>query len=150
MADLTCADAIAAEQFDCFILTQTLHIIYDIHAALSHSIRMLKPAGVLLCTIPAVSRVNYEDGGLDSGDYWRLTGAAVRRLFNEVLPAGGLHRSDLGNVKVCAAFLFGLATEDLAPEDLHFRDPWFPLVHCVRAVKPSPTLDSPALRPQAS
>ncbi len=73
-ADLTCADAIAADQFDCFILTQTLHIIYDIRAALADALRMLKPAGVLLCTIPAVSRINYEDGGLETGDYWRLTG----------------------------------------------------------------------------
>ena len=136
VADLSSAGAIAADQFDCFILTQTLHIIYDIHAALALAVRMLKPQGVLLCTIPAVSRVNYEDGGLETGDYWRLTGAAEHRLFCEVLPADGFTIQTSGNVKVCAAFLFGLAAEDLSVEDLKFNDPWFPLVHCVRAVKP--------------
>jgi len=136
-ADLSCADDVTGDQFDCFILTQTLHIIYDIRAALSHAVRMLKPDGVLLCTIPAVSRVNYEDGGLESGDYWRLTAAAVRRLFEEILPSECVSIHTPGNVKLCVAFLSGLATEDLSADDLAFRDPWFPLLHCVRAIKPS-------------
>ena len=46
-----------------------------------------------------------------------------------------------GNVRVCTAFLYGLATEDLDSTDLAFNDPWFPLIHCVRAVKHS---DRPA------
>jgi peptidoglycan/xylan/chitin deacetylase (PgdA/CDA1 family) len=137
VADLAHAGHVPAEQFDCFILTQTLHIIYDIRAAVSHAARLLKPGGVLLCTIPALSRVNYEDGGLDGGDYWRLTEAAVRQLFAEVFPLDHFEVRTYGNVRVCTAFLYGLACEDLAPADLDVADPWFPLIHCVRAVKPS-------------
>lgn len=121
--------------FDCFILTQTLHIIYDIRTALSNAVRLLAPGGVLLCTIPAVSRVNYENGGLESGDYWRLTASAVRRLFGEIADLEAVEVSTYGNVQVCAAFLYGLATEELSEDTLRHSDPWFPLVHGIRAVK---------------
>jgi hypothetical protein len=79
--------------------------------------------------------VNYENGGLQSGDYWRLTHAAVRRLFDEVLPATSTEITTYGNVAVCSAFLYGLAATEIPPEDLAFSDPWFPLIHCIRAVK---------------
>jgi SAM-dependent methyltransferase len=138
IADLTRADQVSSDQFDCFILTQTLHIIYDFRSALHEAVRLLKTDGVLLCTIPAVSRVNYEDGGLQSGDFWRLTRAAVQRLFSEVFQPEHVSIETYGNVRVCTAFLYGLATEDLDLNVLKFNDPWFPLVHCVRAVKQSP------------
>ena len=137
VCDLTCAHGIQDNRFDCFILTQTLHIIYDMRAALVHAARILKPGGVLLCTLPAVSRVNPEDGGLKSGDYWRLTGAAVRRLFEEVFPQDRISVETYGNVRVCSAFLYGFAAEQLSPEELAFNDPWFPLLHGVRAQKSS-------------
>jgi hypothetical protein len=135
LADLQTADDLPGDQFDCFILTQTLHVIYDHHAALRHAARLLKPGGVLLCTIPAVSRVNDEDGGLESGDYWRMTQAAVRRLFTEVFHRENVEIHTYGNVRTCAAFLYGVAAEELAQEDLEALDPWFPLIHCVRAVR---------------
>src|SRR5215510_7351380 len=43
IADLTAADAIPADTFDCFILTQTLQLIYDIRAAISPAHRSLRP-----------------------------------------------------------------------------------------------------------
>jgi SAM-dependent methyltransferase len=137
VADLTRAESIDSDRFDCFILTQTLHVIYDMHAALSHALRLLKPGGVLFCTIPAVSRVNYENGGLDSGDYWRLTGAAVWRLFEAQTRVASLSVESYGNVRVCAAFLYGMAAEEISAPDLTFNDPLFPLIHCVRATKRS-------------
>lgn len=135
IADLAAADHLPGDRFDCFILTQTLHIIYDCRIALGHAARLLKPGGVLLCTIPAVSRVNDEDGGLESGDYWRMTAAAVRTLFREAFPAGEVEITTYGNVLTCTAFLYGLATEEMSGDDLQHHDPWFPLIHCVRAVK---------------
>jgi hypothetical protein len=38
-------------------------------------------------------------------------------------------------VLVCAAFLYGLAAEDLTEEELLYDDPFFPLVVAVRARK---------------
>lgn len=137
VADLARADRLPDGQFDCFILTQTLHIIYDCRAALGHAARLLAPGGVLLCTIPAVSRVSDEDSGLEGGDYWRMTAAAVRRLFGEFFAASDLEVTTHGNVLTCTAFLYGLAAEELSEGDVSYNDPWFPLIHCVRAVKRS-------------
>jgi peptidoglycan/xylan/chitin deacetylase (PgdA/CDA1 family)/GT2 family glycosyltransferase/SAM-dependent methyltransferase len=136
VADLTKAEDVPGNEFDCFILTQTLHMIYDIRTALTQAVRLLKPGGVLFCTIPAVSRVDFEKGGPDTGDYWRLTQGAVRQLFSEVLPLDAFTVTSYGNVRTCIAFLYGLAVEDLQDDDFKFNDPWFPLIHCVRAIKP--------------
>jgi SAM-dependent methyltransferase len=137
VADLSRADHVPGDQFDCFVLTQTLHIIYDARSALGEAARLLKPGGVLLCTIPAVSRVNYENGGLQSGDYWRLTRAAVLGLFAEFFEPRELSVETFGNVQTCAAFLYGLAAEELEAAELDYHDPWFPLVHGIRAVRSS-------------
>ena len=137
VTDLTAATDVPAEQFDCFILTQTLHVIYDVRAALSHARRLLKPGGVLLCTLPAVSRISDEGSGLDHGDYWRFTEASTRALFAELFPPESFEVTPYGNVLACAAFLYGLATEELAPHELDHPDPWVPLLFAVRAVKPT-------------
>ena len=140
VADLTKTAGVPSDAFDCFIFTQTLHIIYDIRGALSSTYRLLKPGGVVLCTLPSVSRINYEDGGLESGDFWRFTAAAVRQLFGEFFPSDSYMVSGFGNVLTCTAFLYGLAPEELTREELDFVDPWFPLIFCVRAVKPATTV----------
>ena len=146
VADLTRADCIPSEAIDCFILTQTLHIIYDVRAALFHAYRVLKPGGVLLATLPAVSRINYEDGGLDRGDYWRFTEASLRRLFADLFPPDSFDVIPAGNLKACMAFLYGLATEDLRQAELDHLDRRFPLVFCVRALKPAPQVSDAARR----
>ena len=135
VADLTAAHHVPAGRFDCFILTQTLHIIYELRAVLRHAHRILAPGGVLLCSVPAVSRVNYEDGGLDGGDHWRFTESTVRRLFTEFFPLDGVEVNGFGNLMACTAFLYGLAPDELDQDELEFVDPWFPLGVCVRAVK---------------
>ncbi|MGL6345186.1 MAG: glycosyltransferase, partial [Waterburya sp.] len=48
VADLTSADNIPSDSFDCIILTQTLQFIYDFRAAIKTIYRILKPGGVLL------------------------------------------------------------------------------------------------------
>src|SRR5919109_956913 len=42
VADLAAADTIPPRRFDCFILTQTLQLIFDTPAALRHAHRVLK------------------------------------------------------------------------------------------------------------
>lgn len=135
VADLTRADAIASDTYDCVILTQTLGLIYDAPAALAHVCRILKPGGVLLCTVPAAGRISYESPGLD-GDYWRFTEASVRRLFADVLPVEAFQLTGFGNVLACSAFLYGLAPTELSVSELDAVDPFFPVVYGIRAVKP--------------
>lgn len=134
--DLTEGAGIPDAQYDCFILTQTLHLLYDFRGALRHAVRVLRPGGTLLVSVPAVSRILPEDGGIDT-DYWRFTEASMRRLFWELLPLDAFEVRSYGNVLSAAAFLYGLAAEDLEPGELDRVDPHFPVIIGVRARKPA-------------
>ena len=133
IADLTAADHVAAEQFDCFILTQTLQFIYDVHAAVRHAHRLLAPGGVLLVTLPVVARISPRYG-LET-EYWRFTAASCRRLFGDVFGASNVEVRTYGNVLVDMAFLQGAALEEIPRVKLDVDDPYFPLVVTVRAVR---------------
>ena len=135
VADLRHADAIPTATYDCVILTQTLQLIDDIPAALAECARILRPGGVLLATAPSVIRLD-DEGGLD-GDFWRVTEASARKLFADVFPLDAFEVTAYGNVMACAAFLYGLSVEEMAPADLDRKDPNFPLVIAVRAVRPA-------------
>jgi SAM-dependent methyltransferase len=131
IADLAAAEAIPGDRFDCFVLTQTLQYMYDVGAALTHVHRILRPGGVVLATLPVVSRVT--DPPLT--DYWRFTELAARKLFGEAFAGGTVETWPRGNVLSQVAFLEGLAAEDLDDARLEPDDPRFPLVICVRASK---------------
>jgi peptidoglycan/xylan/chitin deacetylase (PgdA/CDA1 family)/SAM-dependent methyltransferase len=135
VVDLAKADALPSDRYDCVILTQTLHVICDVRAVLAHVERILKPGGVLLCSFPAVSRVNPEDGGLDGGDFWRFTEASVRALLTERFPVSAFEVATFGNLAVATAFLQGMAVEEMSAPILDQIDPWHPLLYCARAVK---------------
>jgi hypothetical protein len=136
VADLSCAHNVPSDAFDCFILTQVLNVIWDVRGALTHAVRILRPGGVLLCTVAAVDRVSYEDRGLD-GDYWRFTEASLRALLASVCPHDCFEVTTYGNVMACAAHLYGVAAEELEPSDLDENDPAFPLIVAARVVKPT-------------
>ncbi|MFL6195570.1 MAG: class I SAM-dependent methyltransferase [Thermoanaerobaculia bacterium] len=132
VADLAAADAIPRDSFDAFILTQTLHLIYDVRAALRHARRILRPGGVLLATLPSVSRVSR---GAAASDYWRFTPASARALFGEAFAPDRVTVRCYGNVLSGIAFLSGMAHEELAAGELAVRDEHFPVIVAVRAVK---------------
>jgi SAM-dependent methyltransferase len=135
VADLTCADSIPSDTFDCIIFTQTLQVIYDVRAAIRHLHRILKPGGVLLATFPGISQISRYD--MDRwGDYWRFTTLSARRLFEEVFPPGNVTVRAYGNVLAAVAFLHGLSAEELRREELDYHDPDYELIITVRAVKP--------------
>ena len=130
IADLTAADAIPPDQFDCFVLTQTLQFIYDTRAALRHAHRILRPGGVLLATVPALSRLDRR-----LVDYWRLTAASCTALFGEVFEAEQLAVRSYGNVLTAIAFLTGMAYQELTRRELEACDEHFPVIIAVRATK---------------
>lgn len=132
IADLTEADVIGDESFDCFILTQTLQYIYDTRSALRHAHRILKSGGVLLVTVPSISPIVDEDG---LTDYWRFTPASCERLFGEIFGAGSVEIHAEGNVVSSVGFFAGLAQEELEHAELERRDARFATLVCVRAVK---------------
>lgn len=138
VADLTCADHIPSDTFDCIILTQTLQFIYDVPAAVRTLNRILKPGGVLLATFPGISQISRYD--MDRwGEYWRSTTLSARMLFEDVFPAANVAVEAHGNVLAAIAFLQGLAAEELRQEELDHRDPDYEVLITVRAVKAEAT-----------
>lgn len=134
IGDLSTADHIPSDAFDCIVLTQTLHLIYDVRAAIATLHRILKPGGVLLATFPGMSQIDAGEWG--GSWYWGFTLQSARRLFGEAFPDTALALEAHGNVLATMAFLHGLAVAELRPEELDHQDPQFQLLITVRAVKP--------------
>jgi SAM-dependent methyltransferase len=135
IADLSCANEIPNDTFDCIILTQVLPFIPCVHSAVRTLHRILRPGGVVLATVPGISQIVRYD--MDRwGDYWRFTSLSARRIFEEA----GFSQPDTtvevhGNVLVATAFLQGLSTKDLRTDELNHQDPDYEVLITVRAVK---------------
>ena len=56
VGDLATGENIPVSAFDCIILTQVIHVIYDIKSALRNTLKALKPGGVLLLTTAGISQ----------------------------------------------------------------------------------------------
>lgn len=132
VADLGDRDSIPAERFDCVVFTQTLHLIPDMETAVANVWRALSPGGVLLLTVPALGRHEPRQGL--HPDRWRVTKLGLEWLLTGLSNA----RVDIttyGNVLSCTAFLYGLAAEELRPEELRVVDREFPLLVGGRVLK---------------
>ncbi|HSL43692.1 MAG TPA: glycosyltransferase [Anaerolineales bacterium] len=134
VADLSRADHIPSNRFDCIILTQTLHLVYDVNAAVQTLYRILKPGGVLLATFPGISQLSIDEWS-DSW-YWSFTLHSARRMFEKVSLSKNLEIQSHGNVLAATAFLQGLAVDELDQEELDHSDPQYQVLLTVRAVKP--------------
>lgn len=133
IADLADCDDLAGEQFDCFICTQTLQLIYDFKAAVANAYRLLKPGGTLLLTVPSVSRIVVHHG--EQLDYWRFTLASCRRIFGEQFGDDQVEVTTYGNPMTGAAFLHGLAMEEIPAQKLDVHEAYFPVLCGVRATR---------------
>jgi hypothetical protein len=159
VADLSRADHAPADTYDCFINQFSMPVIYDVEAALYHSIRMLKPGGVLLVNFACVDYYLYR--GLEMGTgaslylYWMFTPLQIVNVLNQLgLTEADYHLEVYGNLLTRIAFLLNLPAEELTHKELTFSDPGQPLLICVRAVKPEnwrvvkPTYRNPCCLPQ--
>ncbi len=134
VGDLTHAEQLPTDSFDCFVLTQTLHLVYDFHSALETIYRVLKPGGVVLATVPGISHKSVDEWQ----DYWcySFTTASMEKLFGEFFPADGVEVEAHGNVLAAIAFLEGLSFDELTQQELDYRDRCYELLITIRAVKP--------------
>jgi SAM-dependent methyltransferase len=132
--DMTDPKTLPADAFDCIILTQTLHLLYDMKSGVTALYRALKPGGTLLLTVPGITPI---DPG-EWGDYWywSLTEAALRRLLGEQFAAEQVKCTTYGNVLAAITFLAGIATEEVPQQKLDVYDRSFPMIIGGRAVKP--------------
>lgn len=135
VADLTDAPNIPSDAFDCVVLTQTLHLVYDMPAAIRTVHRILRPGGTVLATVPGISQLASD--GWEESWYWSQTPLAATRLFGDVFGANDVEVSAKGNVATAVAFLEGFAAHELRRETLATVDPRFPLLVTIRAVKPA-------------
>ncbi len=133
VGDLTDAPNVPSDTFDCVIITQTLHLIYDVKAALRTCYRILKPGGVLLATVPGISNVDYEEWG--SIWLWAFTKRSAQLLLEETFPDGQLQITSDGNVLVASAFLYGLGVGELTKNELETNDPHYQVIISIRAQK---------------
>ena len=114
VADLTCADHVPGNTFDCIVLTQVLPFILNVPAAVRTLHRILRPGGVVLATVPGISQIVRYD--MDRwGDYWRFTSLSARKLFEAEFAGGSVEVESHGNVLTATGFLQGLSTRDLRP-----------------------------------
>ena len=130
--DLTTGTQLPSDAFDCVLLTQTLHLIFDVHAAARTLHRILKPGGVLLLTVPGITQIPRSES---SYWYWSFSSLAAERLFRDAFVDGAVDVTSHGNVLAATAFLYGLAGHELRDDELDANDPDYPVTITVRATK---------------
>lgn len=133
IGDLSDAPQIPSDAFDCIILTQTLHFIYDYKGALKTCHRILKKGGTLLLTIPGISHI-------DKGEWknywlWSFTDTSMRRLMLELFEEDKVHIQTYGNVYVATAFLYGMGLPEVRADYLDVHDPSYQVIIAVKATK---------------
>lgn len=120
-------------KYDCIILTQVLQFIDDYDSAVKEGGRILKPGGVLLVTLPFISRIDRRTG--PAGDYWRFTLASAKYIFEKYFSSSNIEIKSWGNILAGLAFWIGMAQEELWQKELNHNDPDFPVIISVRATK---------------
>jgi SAM-dependent methyltransferase len=141
VADITRADQLPSDTYDCIVVPFTMHLVYDLDAALHHLVRMLKPGGVLLVNFPCVDY--YFPRGLDMGTgsamfvHWWFTPLQVQNLLRrQGLDEQGFTLVIDGNLFARVAYQMNLPAEELTAEERDFRDEGHPLLISARIVKP--------------
>ncbi|WP_114782253.1 glycosyltransferase [Botryobacter ruber] len=133
IGDISDAPHIPDNTFDCIVLTQTLHLIYDFKGALSTCHRILKPGGTLLLTVPGITPIDH--GEWKETWYWSFTDKVMRRLMAETFPGGAAEVNAYGNVYVATAFLYGMGLPEVPRQKLDHHDPHYQVIVSVKAQK---------------
>jgi SAM-dependent methyltransferase len=134
VADLSDAPQIPDDTFDCAIVTQTLQFVWDARAAFSTLHRILAPGGVLLATVPGITKISPPEDE-EFGEWWHFTTRSARRLAEQAFGESAVEVEAFGNVLAASGFLYGLAASDLRAEELDARDRLYEVIVGVRAVK---------------
>lgn len=111
--------------FDCFILTQVIHLLYDLQIASEMAMNVLKPGGTLLVTVPGISQSCRTK---TYGDYWRFTSMSLKRLFQDLEIVESVDVSSYGNLPTAQAFLEGRASHELSRSAFSFHDPHYEVI----------------------
>jgi SAM-dependent methyltransferase len=133
IGDLADAPSLPDNHFDCIVLTQTLHLIYDFKAALRTCHRVLKPGGVLLLTVPGITQI--DQGEWKETWYWTFTQKAMNLLLNEIFKKENIEAHSYGNVFAATTFLYGVGFPEVSQAMLDVQDPHYQVIVTVKATK---------------
>jgi SAM-dependent methyltransferase len=134
VADLASMPQVPSDSFDCAIVNNTFEYVWDFRAAIAELHRILSPGGVLFTTMGAGGRA-WRSPDEEWPDLWRFHPPAARRLFGDQFGDDSVETEVFGNALVSIASIRGAAIEDVDERKLLIRDPYFPTITCVRAVK---------------
>jgi SAM-dependent methyltransferase len=141
-ADLALPGSLPAETFDCAIVTGVLQFVSDVDAAVQNLYASLRPGGVALIIVPTVARVDTEDFEYDR---WRMTPTGLSTVASRACAGADIVTKGYGNILAAVAFLYGIAAEELAHDELEYDDPVYPLIACAVVRKPhAPSVAGPA------
>lgn len=129
--DLAGRNTLPTETFDCIVLTQTLHLIFDMAVAVQTLRDALRPDGVLLMTVPGISAVDV--GRWKDSWNWSLTDLSLGRLLSGSFDADKVSLRTGGNLFAATAFLHGAAVEEIDPAKLDLLDAAYPVMVAARA-----------------
>lgn len=142
IADLSRGDELSSNTYDCFVNQFTMHVIYDVEAALYHSIRLLKPGGVLLINFSCVDY--YFPQGLDMGTgeplflYHWFTPISVENMLRRLNLTDTDYKLEIyGNLFTKMAYQMNMPAEELTNQELTNQDAHYPVLICLRVVKPN-------------
>lgn len=133
IGDLAQDDVLPRDTFDCQVITQTLHLIYDMKSAVQQLHDALRPGGVLLLTVPGITSIDRGEWG-DTW-YWSLTRTSAARLLGDVFGPENITISVFGNAYSATCFIQGMALEEVEQSFLDVIDPSYPVIIGVRAVR---------------
>jgi SAM-dependent methyltransferase len=131
IGDLNQPGSLPVDTFDCVVFTQVLMHVTDPETAIRNIHHSLRENGVVLATFPGITQTTPETEGY----FWRLTQASARLLFETSFPQEDFEVEARGNVLAAAAFLYGVASDELELDELEANDPRYEVSICVRAVK---------------
>lgn len=131
--DLTAANHIPSDTFDCIVLTQTLQLIYDVEAAMETLHRILQPGGVLLATVPGITPIPADIEG--EAWYWSFTRHSLSRLAAAPFGTEQVEVHSYGNVLAATSFLQGMAVQEIGATQLDAFDPDYEMIVGLRAEK---------------
>ena len=130
VGDLSKRGTLPVKAFDCQIITQTLHLIYDMRSAVEELYNALRKGGILLLTSPGISQIDRDEWG--ENWFWSITAASAGRLFGDVFGPSNVSVRCYGNVFAATAFLQGVSLEEVAKVKLDVVDEAYPVVVAVR------------------
>lgn len=133
IADLRNAPHIPDDTYDCIILTQMLHFVYEYQDVINTCFRILKPGGHLLLTVPGISPIDYDDW--EHYWHWSFTKRVIEKILGEIFDKNKIEVSSYGNVFSATSFLFGVGLPEVKKDMLDYNDSHVQVIVSAKAKK---------------